>query len=170
MSLTFRDLRVISILLLSTLPATGAEVSPAGLWKTFDDRTHKARGVVSIYEENGTFTGKIETSFDPEELTRRCEKCSGDRKGQPVIGLVIMRGMTRHGSEYDGGEILDPETGFVYRCRLTLSGDGAKLMVRGYLGLSIFGRTQTWMRMEGNSEAAVTGGHSLASIGAESAK
>jgi hypothetical protein len=72
--------------------------------------------------------------------------------------------------EYDGGEILDPETGFVYRCRLTLSGDGAKLMVRGYLGLLIFGRTQTWMRMEGNSEAAVTGGHSLASIGAESAK
>jgi uncharacterized protein (DUF2147 family) len=170
MSRTFYKLGVLSFFLLSTLPATGAEASPAGLWKTFDDRTHKARGVVSIYEENGTFSGRIESSFDPEELTKRCDKCSGDRKDRPVIGLVIMRGMTRHGSDYDGGDILDPETGYVYRCRLTLSGDGAKLMVRGYLGLSIFGRTQTWVRMESNSEAAVTAGHSLASIGAESAK
>jgi uncharacterized protein (DUF2147 family) len=165
-----------AVLLLSTLPAIAAEGSPVGLWKTFDDRTHKARGTILIYEENGIFFGRIESSFNPEEVTGRCDKCSGDRKGAPVIGLVIMRGMMRHGSEYDGGDILDPETGFVYRCRFTLSGDGAKLMVRGYLGLSIFGRTQTWIRMDGNGEAAhsaapgVTPGHSLASIGAESPK
>jgi uncharacterized protein (DUF2147 family) len=81
--------------------------------------------------------------------TERCEKCSGDRKNAPVIGLVIMRGMSPHGAEYDGGDILDPETGSVYRCRLTLSSDGEKLLIRGYLGWSVFGRTQTWIRIEG---------------------
>ena len=172
MSFPFRNLTAITILLLSALPAAAAEGSPAGLWKTFDDRTHKARGIVSIYEENGTFSGKIESSFDPEELTKRCEKCSGDRKGAPVLGLVIMRGMTRHGAEFDGGDILDPETGYVYRCKFLLSDDGAKLMVRGYLGLSVFGRTQTWIRMDGDAALApsVTEGHSLASIGAGSTK
>jgi uncharacterized protein (DUF2147 family) len=176
MLFTFCSLRVIVILLLSTLPAVGAEGSPAGLWKTFDDRTHKARGIIRIYEEKGVFFGRIESSFNPAELTERCYKCAGDRKDAPVIGLVILRGMTRHGAEFDGGDILDPETGYVYRCRLILSSDGAKLMVRGYLGLSIFGRTQTWIRMDGDGEAvhpvapSVTPGHSLASIGAESTK
>ena len=165
-------LRVLSILLLSTLPAIGAETSPAGLWKTFDDRTHKPRGIIHIYEENGVFFGRIESSFNPAELTERCHKCAGDRKDAPVIGLVILRGMTRHGSEFDGGDILDPETGYVYRCKFLLSDDGAKLMVRGYLGLSVFGRTQTWIRMDGDAamSPSVTDGHSIASIGAGSTK
>jgi uncharacterized protein (DUF2147 family) len=141
----------VAVLMLSAFRAMAVESSPVGLWKTFDDKTHKPRGIVLIYEERGIFFGRIESSFDPEELTGRCEKCSGDRKGAPVIGLVIMRGMTRHGSEYDGGDILDPETGYVYRCKFLLSGDGEKLFVRGYLGMSIFGRTQTWLRMEGGA-------------------
>ena len=66
------------------------------------------------------FFGRIETSFNPEELTARCDKCSGQRKDAPVIGLVILSGITKHGSEYAGGEILDPETGSIYRCRFTL--------------------------------------------------
>lgn len=153
-------------------PAIGAESSPAGLWKTFDDRTHKARGTIRIYEENGVFFGRIESSFNPAELTEHCDKCADDRKDAPIIGLVILRGMSRHGSEYVGGQILDPETGSVYRCRLVLSIDGEHLLVRGYLGLAIFGRTQTWIRMDGTREATapVTIGHSLASMGAESTK
>jgi uncharacterized protein (DUF2147 family) len=149
MSFTFRLFRIISCLLLPCfLQAITAEVapSPVGLWKTVDDRTHKPRAIIRIYEEKGTFFGKIESSFDPEELTARCEKCSGDRKNAPVIGLVIMRGITKQGSEYRGGEILDPETGSIYRCRFTISTEGARLFVRGYLGLEVFGRTQTWTR------------------------
>jgi uncharacterized protein (DUF2147 family) len=161
---------LMAILLLGSRPAK-AETSPTGLWKTFDDRTHQARGTVRIYEENGMFFGRIETSFNPEEVTALCDKCAGNRKDAPVIGLVILRGMSKHGSEYEGGDILDPETGSVYRCRFTLSGDGEHLLVRGYLGFSIFGRTQTWIRMEGPREIApVTSGHSIASIRAESAK
>jgi uncharacterized protein (DUF2147 family) len=59
-----------------------------------------------------------------------------------------MRGLTRHGTEYEGGDILDPETGFVYRCKLALNSDGDRLLVRGYLGISLLGRTQTWTRLE----------------------
>lgn len=125
-----------------------------------------------IYEENGAFFGRIETSFNPAELDEHCHNCQGDRKDAPVIGLVIMRGMTKHGSEFDGGDILDPETGSVYRCKFTLSSDGTRLMVRGYLGVSLLGRTQTWTRIDGSAAATppVTSGHSLASIAAESAK
>jgi uncharacterized protein (DUF2147 family) len=153
MFFTLYDLRAIALgmmaFLLCGAAAGGTEGSPAGLWKTFDDRTHKPRGTIRIYEEGGTLAGRIESSFTPEERTERCEKCSGDRKDAPVIGLVIMRGMRRNGMEYAGGDILDPETGSVYRCRLILSSDGQKLFVRGYLGVSILGRTQTWIRLEG---------------------
>jgi uncharacterized protein (DUF2147 family) len=134
------------ILIAGICLAAGAERSPVGLWKTFDDRTHQARGTVRISETNGIFSGSIETSAKPEELTERCDKCPGDRKDAPIIGLNIMRGVRKNGSEYDGGEILDPETGSVYKCKFTLSPDGRKLMLRGYLGFSVFGRTQTWER------------------------
>lgn len=130
------------------LRAAAGEPSPVGLWKTVDDKTNKPRGIVRIYEENGAFAGKIETSFDPEERTARCEKCTGERKNAPVIGLVILRGIRKHGAEYGGGEILDPETGSIYRCRFTLSREGAKLFMRGYLGIPVLGRTQTWIRVE----------------------
>lgn len=162
----------IALLLSGTLFAAGADTSPAGLWKTFDDKTHQARGTVQIYEDNGIFFGRIETSFNPAELTAHCDKCTGDRKDAPIIGLVILRGMTHRGTEFDGGNILDPETGYVYRCKFALSSDGTRLFVRGYLGMSLFGRTQTWTRMDirRETEPAVTTGHSIASIGSESVK
>jgi uncharacterized protein (DUF2147 family) len=141
-------LGVIAAVSLGAHPGTTSERSPAGLWKTIDDRTHKPRGTIRIFEENGVLTGRIESSFNPAEWHERCNKCSGDRKGALVIGLVVMRGLTRHGAEYEGGEILDPETGFVYRCKLALNSDGDKLFVRGYLGVSLLGRTQTWTRLE----------------------
>lgn len=123
------------------------DLSPAGLWKTFDDHTHKPRGTVRIYQQNGLYFGKIESSFNPEELTRHCIKCSGDRKDAPILGLTILRNMKKDGDDYRGGDILDPENGSVYRCRLTLSADGQQLQVRGFLGVSILGRTQTWVRL-----------------------
>src|ERR1700685_2621151 len=161
MFLTSRDRRITSCcLLLCSLPAfllkaraAASEPSPVGLWRTVDDRTKKPRGIVRIYEAQGAFFGRIETSFDPEELTARCGKCTGDRKNAPVIGLVILRGVIKRGSEYGGGEILDPETGTTYRCRFTLSSEGARLFMRGYVGISLLGRTQTWTRVETETSA-----------------
>jgi uncharacterized protein (DUF2147 family) len=153
-------LRLFGIFVLCALPAaisaapiTTDAPSPVGFWRTVDDRTHKPRGIIRIYEQAGAFFGKIVTSFDPSELKARCEKCTDDRKDAPVIGLVVMRGITKHGSEYGGGEILDPETGYIYRCRFTMSSEGTKLFVRGYLGLSLLGRTQTWTRTTGETYA-----------------
>jgi uncharacterized protein (DUF2147 family) len=136
-----------ALLLAAANTLAAADVSPAGLWKTYDDHTHKPRGTVRIYEENGLYFGRIESSFNPAEFAERCMKCVGDRKDAPVIGLVIIRNMKKNGSEYDGGDVLDPENGSVYRCRLTPSPDGRQLLVRAYLGMALFGRTQTWVRL-----------------------
>jgi uncharacterized protein (DUF2147 family) len=76
--------------------------------------------------------------------------CSDDRKNQPINGLEIIRNMSRRDEEYAGGEILDPDSGWVYRCKFHLEDGGQKLLVRGYLGISLFGRTQTWTRVGAN--------------------
>lgn len=130
------------------LAGQAAELTPAGTWKTVDDRTGKPRGVVRIYEDSGRFFGKIDAALDPKEEHLRCRYCRGERKDQPVIGLLILRNMKpgHHAGEFEGGDILDPETGMVYRCLLRLADDGNKLIVRGYIGFSIFGRSQQWFR------------------------
>jgi len=120
--------------------------SPVGLWRTIDDKTKKPRGFVRIYEQDGALFGKIESSLDPKDADERCDKCTDDRKDKPVIGLVIMRGLRKNGDEYSGGDILDPDTGSVYRCKFRMVEQGRKLLVRGYLGLSLFGRSQVWIR------------------------
>lgn len=131
-----------------TVPLLGLDPSPLGIWQTVDDATHKPRGLIRLYEQDGQIYGKIETSFDPKEARDICDKCSDERKNKPVVGLVVMRRMVRKGREYSGGDILDPDTGWVYRCRFTLEDNGRKLIVRGFLGVSLLGRSQTWYRQE----------------------
>jgi uncharacterized protein (DUF2147 family) len=128
--------------------ARADEPTPAGLWKTVDDKTGKARGIIRIYELNGEIFGRIERSVDPKDAVEKCDKCSDERKDQPVIGLVILRKMKRIGGEYAGGDILDPETGIVYRCKLRVAEAGRKLVLRGYIGAPLFGRSQVWIREE----------------------
>ena len=128
-------------------PLLAQSPSPTGLWRTIDDRTHKTRGLVRLFEKDGAIFGKIEASFDPREAAEVCAKCDGDRKDKPVIGLVFLRDMKKRGSEYSGGDILDPESGTIYRCLFTLSGDGETLQVRGYFVARLLGRTQVWQRM-----------------------
>ena len=122
--------------------------SPVGLWETVDDKTGRPRGLVRIYEQDGALYGRIESSFDAAEARDVCDKCPGLRRNQPIIGLVILQGLRKHGIEFSGGEILDPDTGSTYRCRLTLEDKGARLIVRGYIGLPLAGRSQTWYRTE----------------------
>jgi uncharacterized protein (DUF2147 family) len=140
------NLFTLGLLALALSPSFAADLSPAGLWKTIDDKTGHARGFVRIYEQNGQLFGKIESSLVPDEAKEICEKCSGERKNKPVIGMVILTGMKKNGPEYNGGEILDPDTGCVYRCKMRLAENGSKLILRGYLGFSLLGRSQTWLR------------------------
>jgi uncharacterized protein (DUF2147 family) len=128
------------------LAAFAAEPTPAGLWRTVDDKTGQPRGLVRLYEEAGQFFGQIYKSLDPKDAKERCDLCSGERRNQPVVGMVFLRWMTKRGEEYSGGDILDPDTGVVYRCKFRMSEQGRKLVVRGYIGVALFGRSQTWIR------------------------
>jgi uncharacterized protein (DUF2147 family) len=128
----------------------GAELSPVGLWKTIDDNTGKPGGLIRITMVNGQYQGKIEKIFtDPgEDPNPRCQKCDGARRDQTVLGMTFLWGLTKQGEEYDGGEILDPKNGKIYRAKMKLEEGGKKLNVRGYIGLSLLGRSQTWFREE----------------------
>ena len=134
--------------LLGNLSLGAENLSPTGLWRTIDDKTHKPRGLVRIFEQDGAIFGRIEASFDPVEAKQVCQKCEGDRKNKPVIGLLILRNMKKRGSDYAGGDILDPDTGWIYKCKMSLDEDGRKLTVRGYVGMALIGRSQTWIRQE----------------------
>jgi uncharacterized protein (DUF2147 family) len=122
--------------------------SPLGVWKTFDDKTGKARAIVRIYEQDGKLFGKIERSMMPGAESRVCAVCTDERKDQPMLGLVIIRNMKRTDDGWAGGDILDPDNGSVYRCKLHLDEGGAKLVVRGFIGISLLGRTQIWERQD----------------------
>ncbi len=98
-----------------------------------------------LYEEKGLLFGRVETLVDPDAV-KICDKCSDERKGQAVTGMVVVRRMKKDGDEYTGGDILDPKNGSVYRCKMRLVDQGRKLSVRGYIGFSLFGRSQTWIR------------------------
>jgi uncharacterized protein (DUF2147 family) len=139
---------ILSALIWST--AFAGELSPVGLWKTIDDNTGKPRGLVRIMEVNGEYQGKVEKIFPKpgEDADPKCEKCDGVRHNQPVIGMTILWGLKKQGDEYQGGEILDPENGKVYRAKMMLDGEGEKLNVRGFIGVALLGRTQTWVRNE----------------------
>ncbi len=136
------------LVILCTLVRLDAADEATGLWKTVDDRTGKVRGTVRIYEESGRLFGRVVSANDPAEAKERCTRCADERKDQPVVGMVILKSMTRRGNEYSGGNILDPDTGVVYRCKLTLADHGKELIVRGFIGFSLLGRNQIWLRQE----------------------
>ncbi|WP_373378529.1 DUF2147 domain-containing protein [Cupriavidus nantongensis] len=125
-----------------------AQATPTGTWKTIDDNTGKPRGLVEITEKNGVYSGRLLKSFvDGDGKPRVCDKCTDARKDQPLIGMTILSGLRKTGdNEWSGGEILDPENGKVYKSKMSLTEDGNKLNVRGFIGISLIGRTQTWER------------------------
>jgi uncharacterized protein (DUF2147 family) len=134
-----------------TMPPVWAdEASPIGLWNNVDDVSGKPRAPVRITEPNGALLGKIEKVFPApkEDPNQRCDKCDGRNKNAPVIGLVILSGPTKEGEEYVGGQILDPDSGGVYRGNVRLTDNGKQLSVRGYIGVPMLGRSQTWVRQE----------------------
>jgi len=130
--------------------AMAQDGTPIGVWKTIDDESGKPKSLVRISESNGELRGKIEKLFrEPgEDPNPKCEKCEGALKDQPVIGMTIITGMKKDGSEYNGGQILDPNNGKVYKSKMTVVEGGKKLDVRGYIGVPMLGRTQTWVRQE----------------------
>lgn len=135
------------------LAAGAQEKSPVGLWKTIDDHSGKPKSLIRISVAGGEYSGRIEKLFrEPnEEQNPKCDKCEDARKDQPIIGMTILTGMQQDKQDsngYGGGQILDPADGKIYRSKMALTDDGKKLNVRGYIGVPLLGRTQTWLREE----------------------
>lgn len=131
------------------LPVSLWAASPVvGKWKTIDDETGKPKSIVEITQVGDEFKGHVVELIEPPKPNPICEKCGGDKKDKPVVGLEIMWGMkeTSKDSEWAKGEILDPNNGKTYSCRLRLKEDGKKLEVRGFIGFSLIGRSQIWIR------------------------
>ena len=121
--------------------------SAVGTWKTIDDEDGTVKSHVSIYEENGKLFGKVIKLINPEKTI--CSECKGDKKDKPIEGMQIIWDLKKEESNlWKGGKILDPKNGKEYKCKIELV-DSKTLNVRGFIGFSLFGRTQTWYRVEG---------------------
>ena len=146
---------VIPAVLLATaaVPARTAEPTAVGVWEQVDETSGKAESWFKITERNGVYEGTIvKIFFKPgEDENWICDKCEGADRGKPVLGLTLIKGMRRNGLDYEGGTIMDPRDAAVYRALMHLSPDGQKLEVRGYLGISLFGRSQVWKRLPDNA-------------------
>jgi uncharacterized protein (DUF2147 family) len=123
-----------------------AQSSPVGRWRSFDEKTGQPKSIIEVVEVNGELQGKVERAFSPPAPSPNplCDKCAGDRKNKPVVGMVMLWGMKKDGDEYSGGHLLDLETGRELRGKLKLLDGGKKLEVRGSVGP--FSRSVTWTR------------------------
>jgi uncharacterized protein (DUF2147 family) len=151
-----KALAVSALLLCSVSGALANDVSPVGRWKTINDKTGAQDGLIEITQSGDELSGRIikiipQPGDDADGL---CHKCDGAEKNQPIVGMTILRGFKRDGDEWNGGTILDPRSGDVYSSEMHLDESGKKLFVRGYIGISLLGRTTTWIRDEAGSCAA----------------
>lgn len=138
------------LMIMLLVPVFGFASTPAGLWKTVDDKTGKEKSIVRISENGGVVSGSIEKLLDPDvKKDAVCGECKDERKGKPLAGLNIIRGLRQSADDADvweGGNILDPKNGKVYKARIKVIEGGKKLELRGYLGP--FYRTQVWTRAD----------------------
>jgi len=141
---------VLALALVATaFPALADNASPVGKWKTIDDTTHETKSIVEITENGGLLEGKVlqvlKSEHGPHPV---CVKCDGERKNKPIEGMTIMWGLKKDGDEWSGGQILDPAKGKIYKVNLKLVDGGKKLDVHGYIGFSLIGRSQEWVRAD----------------------
>ena len=141
----------IATALIATAGAVSAQNTPVGVWKTIDDKTNTEKAQVRVTETAGVLSARLEKLLAADaKQDAVCDKCTDDRKDKPLVGLEIMRGVKKSDAEntWDGGTILDAAEGKVYKVRLQPTDGGKKLEVRGYVGMPMLGRTQTWIRVE----------------------
>lgn len=118
-----------------------------GIWVTVDDETGKKKSEILLYKENGKLYGKILNLLLDEDRGKLCENCKGEDKNKPIVGMIIVKDLQFEEDSWEDGTILDPKSGKIYDCYITLE-DKNTLKVRGYLGFSLLGRSQKWLRKQ----------------------
>ncbi|MFK7832473.1 MAG: DUF2147 domain-containing protein [Winogradskyella sp.] len=138
-----------NIMILIFTCLTGYAVSAQsifGTWKTIDDETGEEKSIVEIYEVDGKVYGKIIKLLNPKKKNSKCTECEDENKDQPILGMVIIDGLTKDDDVYEDGSILNPSNGKEYSCRLKLEDNPDTLEVRGYI--AFFYKTQYWKRVK----------------------
>lgn len=146
-----QSLKQLLAITLLMLPYAAHAADLSGVWQTTDDKTGKPRSLVRIVETAGEYSAIVEKGLLATDTGDAvCDKCTDERKGQKIIGMTIAKHLKQstNSNVYDSGEILDPENGKTYKCKMTLSPNGNELEVRGFIGFSLLGRSQTWKRVE----------------------
>ena len=118
-----------------------------GKWQSIDSKTGKDEAIIEIYKENNKVYAKVVDILNPEDKDKICIYCKGENKNKPILGMIIVNGLKENGDVWGGGKILDPKNGNYYKCYITLV-DNSKLKLRGYIGISLFGRTEYWYKVE----------------------
>lgn len=115
--------------------------SPLGYWKT-----EEGKAKVHVYTCGENICGKIVALKEPNDP--QTGKSKADPKGVPMINMEIMKGFKKENeTHWKDGEIYDPKEGKMYSAELTLAEEGKKIELRGYVLVTLFGRTQTWERI-----------------------
>ncbi|WP_020207578.1 DUF2147 domain-containing protein [Gilvimarinus chinensis] len=151
MNSTIRLIR--AFILLSGLLSWSNQLHAApieGRWVTIDDSDGSKKSiVVLLVNDQGQLEGKIESLLQPESRGKVCKKCPGEFNNKPIEGMTFMWGLNQEGpGEWSEGKILDPKSGKVYKAKASLAEDNNTLTVRGFIGISLFGRSQTWLRAD----------------------
>jgi len=143
---------IIIIFLLCITCVTQAKIlTPQGYWLQISDKTHQPHSIIHIQRTKNVLSGTVIKAFKQNGMVPKkyCSKCKGVNYNKPIIGMKILWGFIQtHSNQWGNGKILDPKSGEIYHCNLTLLQNGKFLKVRGYIGISLFGRTQIWKRIK----------------------
>ncbi|MDD5333362.1 MAG: DUF2147 domain-containing protein [Rhodoferax sp.] len=140
----------LAVVALCVVAGAQAQMTPVGNWHSIDDKTGEIKSQIQISESDGVVSGRIDKLLRKEADQKAvCKECTDDRKDKPLLGLEIIRGAKKVDGKdvWEGGHIVDPDSGTIYKLKMTPVEGGKKLEVRGFIGFALLGRTQTWVRV-----------------------